>query len=132
MNMFYNPYQYNNMQYPQQQSQQVLRVNGENGAKMLTLPPNSSALALDENAPIVWLCQTDGAGYKTCTPYKIEPYQQQPQSNITDLEMRVKRLEEMLTNATKSNFANDEPERLSVSNDTAVQPVQANNARKKS
>lgn len=130
MNMFYNPYQYqqyNNMQQPQQ----VLRVNGENGAKMLTLPPNSSALALDENAPIVWLCQTDGAGYKTCTPYKIEPYQQQPQSNITDLEMRVKRLEEMLTNATKSNFANDEPERLSVSNDTAVQPVQANNARKK-
>lgn len=127
MNMFYNPYQYNNMQ----QSQQVLRVNGENGAKMLTLPPNSSALALDENAPIVWLCQTDGAGYKTCTPYKIEPYQQQPQSNITDLEMRVKRLEEMLTNATKSNFTNDEPEQFTTANDTAVQPVQANNARKK-
>lgn len=131
MNMFYNPYQYQQYNNMSQQSQQVLRVNGENGAKMLTLPPNSSALALDENAPIVWLCQTDGAGYKTCTPYKIEPYQQQPQSNITDLEARVKRLEEILTNATKSNFTNDEPAKQSAANDTAVQPIQTANAGQK-
>lgn len=82
--MYYNPYG----SYPQQMS--VIRVNGENGAKALQLAPNSSALVLDETAPIVWLCQSDGAGYKTAKPYKIEPMEiTTPES----LEKRLARLE---------------------------------------
>lgn len=72
------------------QQQSVIRVNGENGARSLQLPPNSSALVLDETAPLVWLCQSDGAGYRTVIPYKIEPYKPVTQES---LEERLNRLE---------------------------------------
>lgn len=55
--------------------QEVVRINGQNGAQAYQLAPNSSALLLDVSAPLVWLVQSDGAGYKTCTPYTIAPYE---------------------------------------------------------
>lgn len=76
--------------------QEIIRVNGENGAKAYQMAPNSSALLMDESAPLVWLVQTDGAGYKTAVPYTIAPYQSQPAPDLNDLEERIKRLEEML------------------------------------
>lgn len=79
----YNPYLYNGNQFQPQfqqpivtsqpQSQQVVRVHGEDGAKAYNLPPNSSALLLDETQNIVWLKMTDGAGYPTVTGYEINP-----------------------------------------------------------
>lgn len=86
--------------------QEIVRVNGENGARAYALPPNSSILLLDETAPIVWLAQTDGAGYKTITPYTITPHQAEPTNDYNSLAERVKRLEEMLN--AKSNVANAE------------------------
>lgn len=82
--------------------QEIVRVNGENGAKTYQMAPNSSALLMDESAPLVWLVQTDGAGYKTAVPYTIAPYQSQTAPNLNDLEERIKRLEEML-NGKKSD-----------------------------
>lgn len=76
--------------------QEIVRVNGENGAKTYQLAPNSSALLLDESAPLVWLVQTDGAGYKTAVPYTIAPYQAEPAPDLSSLEERIKRLEDML------------------------------------
>lgn len=84
------------------QRQEIIRVNGENGAKAYQMAPNSSALLMDESAPLVWLIQTDGAGYKTAVPYTIAPYQSQPAPDLNDLEDRIKRLEEMI-NGKKSD-----------------------------
>jgi len=94
--------QYNG--YPQMrqygtQRQEVVRVNGEGGANAYQLMPNSSALLLDETAPVVWLVTTDGAGYKSMTPYKITPFENQQKT----LEERIKRLEDMIY--AKSNDA---------------------------
>ena len=88
-----------------QQRQEIIRVNGENGAKAYQLPPNSSALLLDESAPLVWLIQTDGAGYKTTTPYTIAPYQAQPAPDYNSLAERIQRLEDMI-NGRKPDSAN--------------------------
>ena len=85
--------------------QEIIRVNGENGAKAYQLPPNSSALLLDESAPLVWLIQTDGAGYKTTTPYTITPYQAQPAPDYNSLAERIQRLEDMI-NSRKPDSAN--------------------------
>lgn len=63
-----NPYLQN---YGYSQKVEVVKVHGEHGANAFQLPPNSSALLLDETAPLVWLVVTDGAGYKTATPYNI-------------------------------------------------------------
>ncbi len=91
-------------QYPSQmgaggqipQQVQVVRVNGRNGADAYRLAPNSSALLLDENDPLVWLKTTDGAGYATVTPYTITPYHPVPAVDVNGLESRVKRLEDIL------------------------------------
>ena len=103
---------YNTPYYPQQfyQPQQVpkkteiIHVNGENGARALQMMPNSQALLLDDTAPIVWLAQTDGAGYKTVTAYTITPYQAEPEISVKDLDVRLRKIEEVINNA-KSNIA---------------------------
>lgn len=99
-NNFYNPYNV----YTQQRTE-VVRVNGKNGADTYQLAPNSSILLLDESAPIVWLKTTDGAGYPTLTPYKIEPYVEETINTnalFQSLDERISKLEEALSNG-KSN-----------------------------
>ena len=95
----YNP-------YIQQPKVDIVRVNGENGAKAYQMPPNSNILLLDESAPIVWLVQTDGAGYKTTTPYKITPFKPEPPVDVKSLEDRIKKLEELVN--VKSDASNAE------------------------
>ena len=98
-----NPYQqgyspYMGQPYGQnnQQTCQITRVNGRNGAEAFRMAPNSSILLLDEHDPIVWLKVSDGAGYCTVTPYSVVPYQDPAKVDVNSLEERVKRLEEMI------------------------------------
>ena len=76
--------------------QEIIKVNGENGARAFQMMPNSSALLLDETNPIVWLVQTDGAGYKTATAYTITPYQPESKVDVISLESRISRLERII------------------------------------
>lgn len=93
----YNPYLNIGGSYSNAPVQsQIVRVNSANGANAYSLAPNSTALLLDESAPIVWLVQTDGAGYKTVSAYDIAPHVSQQEQAAQNLEMRVKRLEELI------------------------------------
>lgn len=91
---------------PQYQAQQkVPEVSGRPGANEYPLGPDSSVLLLDKTAPIVWLVQTDGAGYKTLTPYDISPHKEvKPEDVYKTLEDRIARLEELVNG--KSNTSN--------------------------
>ena len=104
-----NPYaaypQQNTGQY-QMQPQQIVKVSGEPGARAYQMPANSSALLLDETAPVVWLKTTDGAGYPQLTPYKIEPFKQEPEPDLKGIEARIKRLEDMI-DGKSNNRKND-------------------------
>lgn len=111
----YNQYQPQQPTMPPMPRQEILKVNGRNGIDMLNMSPNSSLLALDSTAPIVWLVQTDGAGYKTPAPYKIEPYQEQKQNDSTNadiiaafnsLDARVAKLEGMVHNDESNSASN--------------------------
>lgn len=109
---FPNPYQ---MNMPQQNqalsySQQIVKVNGRNGAEAFQMMPNSSALLLDESAPVVWLAQTDGAGYKTILPYDIHPHEETPLPDMKNLEERITKIEEALRNGNKSDFTSNSRE----------------------
>ena len=101
-NPFINPYGYGQQMpqaYPQPMQpapQQVVRVNGENGARAYQIGANSSAMLLDESGALVWLVTSDGAGYKTVAAYDIMPHKEQPAKEYTDLETRVKKLEDMM------------------------------------
>lgn len=89
--------------------QEIIRVNGENGARAFQMQPNSSALLLDESAPIIWLAQTDGAGYKTVQAYEIKPYQVKPDINISDLETRIERIEAIINESNTANNTANKP-----------------------
>ena len=78
---------------------EVVKVNGEAGANNFQMAPNSSTILVDNTNPnLIWLVQTDGAGYLSATPYDVIPHQVQPQINLNDLADRVKHLEEMYAN----------------------------------
>ena len=96
---YFNPYQ----QQPIIQPTQVVRVNGENGARAYSMGANSSALLLDESGLLVWLVTSDGAGYKTVSAYDITPHQAQPTPDFGSLENRIKKLEEIVNATTDSS-----------------------------
>lgn len=94
---------------------EILKVNGKNGAEALQMAPNSSVLLLDESNPIIWLAQTDGAGYKSLTPYSISPYEPEPPVDVKSLEQRIATLEAALermmnheSNSSGNEFTKDE------------------------
>lgn len=93
------PYQIQNLMLSQ--PQEVVKVNGVNGVNAYQMAPNSSALLLDTTDSIVWLVQTDGAGYKTSTAYDITPHVSEEEAQFKTLEERISKLEEAIN--AKSN-----------------------------
>ena len=79
------------------QKTEVVRVNGRNGADAFQMAPNSSALLLDASEPIVWLAQTDGAGYKTISAYDISPHQPDVPVDVKGLEARIANIESIVS-----------------------------------
>ena len=95
-NPMINPYLNAQQPFRQQPKQEVVKVSGINGVNAYQLAPNSSVLLLDTTAPIVWLVQTDGAGYKTSTPYDIMPHESEEEVQYKSLEDRITKLEEVI------------------------------------
>ena len=112
-NPLMNPYLPSPGQNPYQQApkQEVVKVNGENGARAFPMGASSSALLLDESGTIVWLVVTDGAGYKTVAPYDITPHQTAPAPDYSNLDERVKKLEDFINGFTTDTSAagNEKP-----------------------
>ena len=79
-----------------QPSNQIIKVNGRGGAEAYQMPPNSQTLLLDETEPIIWLKQTDGAGYPTLTAYDIKPHEEAPVPDMRNLEERIRKIEEAI------------------------------------
>jgi hypothetical protein len=103
-NPMINPY-FPQQQQPQHPKTEVVKVNGENGARAFPMGPNSSALLLDVSGVIVWAVTTDGAGYKTVSPFDISPHKEAPAPDFDSLDARITRLEEMIGNAATGNPA---------------------------
>ena len=96
-NPYLNPYGMAQPMQVAQPTQQVVRVNGEPGARSYQIGANSSALLLDESGLLVWLVTSDGAGYKTVTAYDITQHKEAPAPDYGSLENRIKRLEEIVS-----------------------------------
>ena len=124
-NPMVNPYLGVQRPFQQQPKQEVVKVNGENGARAFPLGANSSALLLDESGVIVWLVTTDGAGYKTVAPFDISPHEAAPAPNYNDLEQRISALERMMNNGTSSDSANAQRTEYTAFTDTAARPAPA-------
>lgn len=117
----YNPYA---------QHYEVIRVNGEAGANNFQMAPNSSQFLLDSSTNnLLWLVQTDGAGYLTATPFDIFPHQVQPPVDLNNLESRVKQLEDayvQFTGTTKQSKKQRKADE-SATNAPANEPINSTN-----
>lgn len=85
-------------------TQQIVQVSGENGARAYQMMPNCSVILLDNSAPLIWVCVTDGAGYKTVTPYKIEQYVPPEPVDMQDVLKRLERLENESNSRSIKNY----------------------------
>lgn len=110
MNNFQNPYNYNPYGFNRFPTYEVIKVNGKPGVDAFQMGPNSSILLLDETANLVWLAQTDGAGYKTATPFTITPFVEKPPVDVNALtekidgiEAELKELREMYAKSDTSS-----------------------------
>ena len=105
----YGNYNYNPYNFTRIPTYEVIKVNGKPGVDAFQMGPNSSVLLLDETANLVWLAQTDGAGYKTATPFTITPYAEKPPVDVNALNDRIQSIEnelkEMRENYAKLNPA---------------------------
>ena len=100
---------------------EIVKVNGEAGARAFQMAPNSSIFLADAtNTNLIWLVQTDGAGYLTATPLDVNIHQTQPPIDVHDLEERVKHLESMYeqfnTGSSKSKKQRSNAEPIDATN----------------
>ena len=112
--MPFNPYtgRYDmmpNTYYPNQLPQeQVPRVTGIDGARAMQMGPNSSKICIDETRQNrLFLCMTDGAGFKTVRPMRCEFEDIEPESEdrIGSIEKRLKELEGVVNDKLNSGNA---------------------------
>lgn len=98
MNSYVNPFYVNNRLH----NTEIIHVNGKGGVDAFQMMPNCQALLLDDTAPLVWFVQTDGAGYKTSTPFSITPYEEPAPVDMNDVLKRIEALEGKI-DGNKSN-----------------------------
>ena len=92
--MFQNPYanllaqnqycspQMNNQQiFPQEQTQNLIRVNGIDGAKTYQMPANSTVALFDCNEDIMYIKTTDGAGFPSIRTFNFAEITQNEKSS---------------------------------------------------
>lgn len=100
----FNPYGMMQMPYqptrPALPQQQIVQVSGPDSLVQIQMAPNSSLLAMDQSAPIVYLVQSDGVGKVSWTAYDIAPHKdaavvqrESMDARLSALEAAVKRLE---------------------------------------
>ena len=92
-----------NQQMQPMQGSKIDRVNGKEGAEAYFLMPNSEVLLLDTTNPIVWLKQTDSAGYGTVTGFNVIPLKDDAdvsQNDYSALEQRIANIEQILDGMT--------------------------------
>ena len=77
--------------------QQVLQVDGKTSIDKMRMAPNSSLLALDRTAPIIWFCSSDGIGNVTATPFDFTKHEEQPEPSVASLQSQLDELKSSIS-----------------------------------
>ena len=70
-NQYYNPQMNNQQIFPQEQTQNLIRVNGIEGAKTYQMSANSTVALFDSNEDIMYIKTTDGAGFPSIRTFNF-------------------------------------------------------------
>lgn len=118
---YFNPYmvgtpqtQYNTSNASAQPQNTQLNVfayvNGLEGAKAFFVPPNGRVLLMDSDNPVFYMKTANAMGQTSVRTFKFEEVQDQPapkvdyvkQSDLTVFDVRIKRLEDILSGVKKN------------------------------
>lgn len=85
-------------------------VNGLEGAKAFFVPPNGRVLLMDSDNPVFYMKTANAMGQTSMRTFKFEEVQDQPapkvdyvkQSDLTAFDVRIKRLEDILSGVKKN------------------------------
>ena len=80
-NQYYNPQMNNQQIFPQEQTQNLIRVNGIDGAKTYQMPANSTVALFDCNEDIMYIKTTDGAGFPSIRTFNFVEITQNEKSS---------------------------------------------------
>ena len=70
-NQYHNPQMNNQQIFPQEQPQNLIRVNGIDGAKAYQMPANSTVALFDSNEDVMYVKSTDGAGFPSIRTFEF-------------------------------------------------------------
>ena len=80
-NQYYNPQMNNQQIFPQEQTQNLIRVNGIDGAKTYQMSANSTVALFDSNEDIMYIKTTDGAGFPSIRTFNFVEITQNEKSS---------------------------------------------------
>ena len=80
-NQYYNPQMNNQQIFPQEQTQNLIRVNGMEGAKAYQMSANSTVALFDSNEDIMYIKTTDGAGFPSIRTFNVVEITQNEKSS---------------------------------------------------
>lgn len=117
-NPFMQPFPAYQPPRPSLPQQQVMTVASIDSFTTIQAAPNSQFLALHQTEPILYCCQSDGAGKLTVTAYDIAPHkspEQVAQANIetqmSAISERLKRVEEYINGKPDLSSSDEQPAR---------------------
>ena len=79
-NQYYNQQMTNQQFLPQTQTQNLIRVNGIEGAKAYQMNANSIVSLFDANEDIMYIKSTDGAGFPSIRSFRFEELKEDTQT----------------------------------------------------
>lgn len=87
-----------------QQRQQLIRVNGIDGARAYQMPPNSTVALFDANNDLMYIKCTDGAGFATTRVFSFieQKETQTPTASEFVTRKEFEELKEVLKNGKQS------------------------------
>ena len=80
-NQYYNSQMNNQQIFPQEQTQNLIRVNGIEGAKTYQMSANSTVALFDSNEDIMYIKTTDGAGFPSIRTFNFVEITQNEKSS---------------------------------------------------
>ena len=78
----YNQPQNNQQFFQPEPTQNLIRVNGINGAKAYQMPANSTVALFDANEDIMYIKTTDGAGFPAIRLFRFEELKQETAQEV--------------------------------------------------
>lgn len=78
----YNQSQNNQQFFQPEPTQNLIRVNGINGAKAYQMPANSTVALFDANEDVMYIKTTDGAGFPAIRLFRFEELKQETAQEV--------------------------------------------------